>query len=62
LPYRNEPEMNTTRYTAVTCDPDKFEQNGFFLRQNESSRRTELFIVITMYNVGRFDVSCQDSY
>ena len=62
LPYRNEPEMNTTRYTAVTCDPDKFEQNGFFLRQNESSRRTELFIVITMYNVGRFDVSCQDPY
>ena len=52
LPYRGEPEMTTTRYTAVTCDPDKFEKNGFFLRQNESGRRTELFIVITMYNVG----------
>jgi chitin synthase len=51
LPYRGEPEMTTTRYTAVTCDPDKFEKNGFFLRQNESGRRTELFIVITMYNV-----------
>jgi chitin synthase len=51
LPYRGEPEMTTTRYTAVTCDPDEFEKNGFFLRQNESGRRTELFIVITMYNV-----------
>jgi len=34
--------------TAVTCDPDDFEKKGFFLRQNESGRRTELFIVITM--------------
>ncbi|KAH9910914.1 chitin synthase-domain-containing protein, partial [Amylocystis lapponica] len=39
-----------TRYTAVTCDPDEFEQKGFTLRQNESRRTTELFIVITMYN------------
>lgn len=53
LPYRGEPEMNTTRYTAITCDPDDFEKNGFFLRQNESGRRTELFIVITMFNVSR---------
>jgi len=52
LPWRGTPEMMTTRYTAVTCDPDEFEKNGFFLRQNESGRRTELFIVITMYNVG----------
>lgn len=51
LPYRGEPEMNTTRYTAVTCDPDEFEESGFFLRQNESGRKTELFIVITVYNV-----------
>lgn len=51
LPYRGEPEMTTTRYTAVTCDPDEFEKSGFFLRQNETGRRTELFIVITMYNV-----------
>jgi chitin synthase len=51
LPYRGVSEMATTRYTAVTCDPDDFEKNGFFLRQNESGRRTELFIVITMYNV-----------
>ena len=52
LPRRGEPETMKTRYTAVTCDPDDFEKSGFFLRQNESGRRTELFIVITMYNVG----------
>lgn len=51
LPYRGEPETMKTRYTAVTCDPDQFEKKGFFLRQNETGRRTELFIVITMYNV-----------
>lgn len=51
LPRRGEPETVKTRYTAVTCDPDEFEKKGFFLRQNETGRRTELFIVITMYNV-----------
>jgi len=51
LPRKGEPETMKTRYTAVTCDPDDFEKKGFFLRQNESGRRTELFIVITMYNV-----------
>ena len=51
LPRRGEPETMKTRYTAVTCDPDQFEKKGFFLRQNETGRRTELFIVITMYNV-----------
>ncbi|KAF9464953.1 chitin synthase-domain-containing protein [Collybia nuda] len=50
LPRRGEPETMKTRYTAVTGDPDDFEKNGFFLRQNISGRRTELFIVITMYN------------
>jgi chitin synthase len=51
LPRRGAPEMMKTRYTAVTCDPDEFEAKGFFLRQNETGRKTELFIVITMYNV-----------
>ena len=51
MPYRGEPEMTKSRYTAVTCDPDDFEKEKFFLRQNESGRTTELFIVITMYNV-----------
>ena len=51
LPRVGDPEVMTTRYTAVTCDPDDFEKSGFFLRQNESGRRTEVFICITMYNV-----------
>ncbi|KAH9847147.1 chitin synthase-domain-containing protein [Lenzites betulinus] len=50
LPRRGEPESTKTRYTAVTCDPDEFEKNGFILRQNELRRTTELFIVITMFN------------
>jgi hypothetical protein len=51
LPYHGEPEMQTTRYTAVTGDPDEFLQRGFSLRQNEYGRDTELFIVMTMFNV-----------
>jgi hypothetical protein len=51
LPRKGIPEMMKTRYTAVTCDPDEFEVKGFILRQNESRRKTELFIVVTMYNV-----------
>jgi chitin synthase len=50
LPRRGEREMRYTRYTAATCDPDEFEQRGFYLRQIENGRRTELFIVITLYN------------
>ncbi|KAJ7647384.1 glycosyltransferase family 2 protein [Roridomyces roridus] len=50
LPRRGEPETTKTRYTAVTCDPDEFEAQGFCLRQNLLGRRTELFIVVTMYN------------
>lgn len=51
LPRKGEPETTNVRYTAVTCDPDEFEQKGYNLRQNMANRRTELFIVITMYNV-----------
>ncbi|KAF9644602.1 glycosyltransferase family 2 protein [Thelephora ganbajun] len=51
LPLRkSDRETGFTRYTAVTCDPDDFEKRGFFLRQNESNRSTELFICVTMYN------------
>ncbi|KAJ7262233.1 glycosyltransferase family 2 protein [Mycena haematopus] len=50
LPRRGELETMKTRYSAVTCDPDEFEKRGFCLRQNLTGRRTELFIVITMYN------------
>jgi hypothetical protein len=51
LPRTGHPEVMKTRYTAVTCDPDDFEKNGHFLRQNQMNRRTELFICITMFNV-----------
>ncbi|KAI0043669.1 glycosyltransferase family 2 protein [Auriscalpium vulgare] len=50
LPRRGDAEVMKTRYSAVTCDPDDFEKSGFFLRQNELGRRTELFICITMFN------------
>lgn len=51
LPRKGVPEMMHTRYTGVICDPDDFEGRGLFLRQNAYGRRTEMFIVITMYNV-----------
>ena len=40
------------RYSAATGDPNDFRHNGFTLRQMlcNPPRRTELFIVITMYN------------
>ncbi|KAJ7132804.1 glycosyltransferase family 2 protein [Mycena crocata] len=50
LPRRGEPETTKTRYTACTADPNEFEQKGFCLRQNLTGRRTELFIVITLFN------------
>lgn len=39
------------RYTAATCDPKDFVGEGYTLRQQMLGRKTELFIVLTMYNV-----------
>ncbi|KAH7171487.1 class 2 chitin synthase [Dactylonectria macrodidyma] len=52
LPRRNEIEFTHMRYTAVTCDPDDFVEKGYKLRQSigRTTRETELFICITMYN------------
>jgi chitin synthase len=52
LPRRDEIEFTHMRYTAVTCDPDDFVERGYKLRQNigRTTRETELFICITMYN------------
>ncbi|OXB33726.1 chitin synthase [Cryptococcus neoformans] len=52
LPIKGVEEQKTTRYTAITTDPDDVPAAGFRLRQNMTSppRQTELFIVITMYN------------
>jgi chitin synthase len=40
------------RYSAATGDPNDFKDNGFNLRQvhYDPPRRTELFIVMTMYD------------
>ncbi len=52
LPRRDDTEFTHMRYTAVTCDPDDFVSRGYKLRQNigSTTRETELFICITMYN------------
>ena len=45
-------ETTVLRYTAVMGDPDNFPKS-YWLRQNQYQRTTELFVVITMYNVSR---------
>ncbi|KAJ7647716.1 glycosyltransferase family 2 protein [Roridomyces roridus] len=49
---RTEREFTYMRYSAATCDPNDFKDTGFTLRQvhYDPPRRTELFIVMTMYN------------
>ncbi|KAH9849261.1 chitin synthase 2 [Lenzites betulinus] len=46
----NIEEMTKLRYTAATCDPDDFMRQKYSLRPYLMGRRTELFIVMTMYN------------
>ncbi|KII93958.1 glycosyltransferase family 2 protein [Plicaturopsis crispa FD-325 SS-3] len=46
----NLEEMTKMRYTAATCDPDQFMQSRYSLRPYLYGRKTELFIVLTMYN------------
>ncbi|KAK5119554.1 hypothetical protein LTR85_007382 [Meristemomyces frigidus] len=57
LPRRDDVEFTHMRYTAVTCDPDDFVDRGYKLRQNIgfTSRETELFICVTMYNENEID-------
>lgn len=43
-------EMTKLRYTAATCDPDHFMSSKYSLRPYLYGRKTELFIVMTMYN------------
>ena len=49
---RNEREFTHMRYSAATSDPNDFQTDGFTLRQvhYDPPRRTELFIVLAMYN------------
>ncbi|OCK77824.1 glycosyltransferase family 2 protein [Lepidopterella palustris CBS 459.81] len=57
LPRRDDVEFTHMRYTAVTCDPDDFVSRNYKLRQNigNTTRETELFICITMYNENEID-------
>lgn len=55
IPHSQPPgrdEFTHMRYTAVTCDPEDFTNERFTLRPQlfQQRRRTELFIVVTMYN------------
>ncbi|KAG2010491.1 chitin synthase, variant 2 [Coprinopsis cinerea AmutBmut pab1-1] len=51
-PNRHDREFTHMRYSAATCDPNDFKDSGFTLRQvhYDPPRKTELFIVMTMYN------------
>ncbi|CAO3670727.1 unnamed protein product [Rhizopus stolonifer] len=50
VPIKDGKEFTHMRYTAATCDPKEFAANGYTLRQPMLERKTELFIVLTMYN------------
>ncbi|KAG5984730.1 Chitin synthase, class 3 [Claviceps digitariae] len=52
LPHGERDEFTHMRYTAATCDPSDFQRENYALRQVlfGKTRKTELFIVITMYN------------
>jgi chitin synthase len=55
VPHADPPERDEfthMRYSAATCDPSEFFEERFTLRQQlfAKPRRTELFIVVTMYN------------
>lgn len=45
-------EFTHMRYTAATCDPADYTEDGFTVRQPlfSKARKTELMIIVTMYN------------
>lgn len=54
LKYQEGEEFTHMRYTAATCDPNDFAVENYTLRPlilDAQPRETELFIVLTMYNV-----------
>lgn len=55
LPRKDAVEFTHMRYTAVTCDPNDYVERGYKLRQNMTSRETELFICVTMFNENEMD-------
>lgn len=52
VPHGERDEFTHMRYTAATCDPSDFQGEHYELRQVlfGNPRKTELFIVVTMYN------------
>lgn len=48
--FDNSDEFTHLRYSAITSSADDFGSSGFSLRQQELKRKTEMFIVVTMYN------------
>lgn len=55
LKHQDGEEFTHMRYTAATCDPNDFLAENYTLRPlivDDHPRETELFIVMTMYNVG----------
>ncbi|KAI8339622.1 chitin synthase 1 [Chlamydoabsidia padenii] len=50
VPLKDDKEFTHMRYTGATCDPKDFGDEGYTLRQQLLERKTELFIVLTMYN------------
>ncbi|RUO96548.1 chitin synthase N-terminal-domain-containing protein, partial [Jimgerdemannia flammicorona] len=55
VPRKDEKEFTHMRYTAATCDPSDFSKENYTLRPALLGRSTELFIVMTMYNVSTVD-------
>ncbi|OWB57755.1 hypothetical protein B5S28_g3725 [[Candida] boidinii] len=50
LPNQEASEFKDMTYSAITCDPDNFTDDGFTLRQHEYGRDIEIVVCITMYN------------
>lgn len=49
-PYKNINEFKFMNYTAAVCDPDNYLEHGYTLRTKTYRRKTEIFVVVTMYN------------
>ncbi|KAF9437002.1 hypothetical protein BGZ76_002312 [Entomortierella beljakovae] len=61
LKYQDGEEFTHMRYTAATCDPNDFAAEHYTLRPqfvDGVPRETELFIVMTMYNVSFLIEGC----
>jgi chitin synthase len=48
--FPNVDEFKYSRYTPITGDPDDFEEQKYSLRPLQYGRKTDLFVVVTMYN------------